>query len=117
MEPMNNKPTKQDYVDIMYETLKQFKKDEYTTINLMTKYIMSKFESLTSDDERDVRLTVYETFLALKNSGYFKARKFNEYKATDKKLCEIKILVEGQKITDSKRIVVKQTNASLKRIK
>ena len=116
MESINNKPTKRDYVDIMYETLKQFKKDEYTTINLMTKYIMSKFEGLTSGDERDIRLTVYETFLVLKNSGYFKARKFNEYKATDKNLCEIKIFVEGHKVTDSKKIVVeKRTNNSLKK--
>ena len=112
---MNNKPTKQNCVDIMYDALKQFKKGEYTTINLMTKYIMSKFENLTPEDERNIRLTVYETFLALKNSGYFKARKFNEYKATDMNLCEIELFVEGQKVVDSKKVVIEKKNVALKK--
>ena len=34
------------------DALKQFKKEEYTTINLMTKYIISKFQNLTPEDER-----------------------------------------------------------------
>lgn len=110
MEKVKNKPTKQDYLDIMYDALKQFKKEEYTTINLMTKYIMSKFQNLTPEDERNIRLTVYETFLTLKNSGYFKARKFNEYKATDKKLCEVKLYIEGKKVIDSKNIIIETSS-------
>ena len=113
MENVKNKPTKQDYVNIMYDALKQFNKGEYTTINLMTKYLMSKFEDLTPEDERIIRLTVYETFLALKNSGYFKARKFNEYKATDKKLSEVRLVVENEKVIDSKEIVIENSNMEL----
>ena len=56
MENVKNKPTRQDYIDIMYDALKQFKKEEYTTINLMTKYIMSKFQNITPEDERNIRL-------------------------------------------------------------
>lgn len=113
MENIKNKPTRQDYVNIMYDALKQFNKGEYTTINLMTKYIMSKYKDLTLADERIIRLTVYETFLALKNSGYFKARKFNEYKATDKKLSEIRLVVEDKKVIDSKEVIVENSNMEL----
>ena len=110
MEQIINRPTKQDYVDIMFGALKQFEPGEYTTINLMTKYIMSKFENLTVQDEDNNRLADYETFLALKNAGYFKARKFNEYKLANKNLSEVKLVVEDKKIIDSKKIIVdKQT--------
>ena len=110
MEQIINKPTKQDYVDIMFDVLKQFESGDYTTINLMTKYIMSKFENLTTQDEDNIRLTVYETFLALKNAGYFKARKFNEYKLANKNLSEVKLIVEDKKVIDSKEVIVeKQT--------
>ena len=113
MKNINQKPTKQDYVDIIYNVLKQFKKNDYTTINLMTKYVMSNFQNPDPEDELEIRLTVYEVFSTLKNSGYFKARKFNEFKATDKNLSEIKLVVEGEKIINSKEIIIEKQSDSL----
>ena len=105
-----NKPTKQDYVDVMFEALKQFKKDDYTTINLMTTYIASQFDGLDQDDECVIRFMVNETFQSLKKDGYFKARKFNEFKLA-KDVSNIRLSVEDQ-VVKNNQIVIKQEEIS-----
>lgn len=107
---MENKKniTKQEVVDIMYDVLKTFKYEDYTTVNLMTKYIASKFENITPSDEGDIRNIVYKTFMALKDAGYFKARKWNEFKKTKLSLSEIKLVYEEEKVVKSNSILIEK---------
>lgn len=107
---MKNKKniTKQDIVNIIYDVLKTFKPEDSTTVNLTTKYIISKFKNFEPSDEMYVRGIVYKTFLALQKEGYLKAKKWNEFKATRKPLSEIKLVYEEEKVVKSNSILVEK---------